>query len=72
MKRMRVALAVLLALSASTAQADRWVTRKTLPKPVDFPIVRKSVKEYHKPNKKQNHPPGPNASLSAPAATLNA
>lgn len=72
MKRVSVALAVLLALGASTAQADRWVPRRSLPKPIDFPIVRKKVREDHKPGKRQNHPPGPHASLSAGTSTQNA
>lgn len=72
MKRVSVALALLLALGASTAQADRWVPRRKLPKPIDFPIVRKKVREDHKPGKHQSHPPGPYASLSAGAATRNA
>jgi hypothetical protein len=61
MKRVSVAVAVavLLVFSASAAQADRWVSRKRLPKPVDSPIVRKNVKEHHKAGKKQNHPPEP-------------
>jgi hypothetical protein len=59
MKRVTVAVALLLAFGATAAQADRWVSRKRLPKPVDYPIVRKNVKEYHKAGKKQNHPPYP-------------
>jgi hypothetical protein len=39
--------------------ADRWVSSKRLPKPIDFPIVRKDVKEHHKQGKRQNHPPPP-------------
>ena len=59
MMRTTLALAVLLAFGASAAHADRWVSSKTLPKPVDYPAVRKNVKEHHKPGKKQNHPPLP-------------
>jgi hypothetical protein len=72
MKRVSVALALLVAFGASTAQADRWVPRKSLPRPVDFPIVRKKVREDHKPTKRQHHPSGPHASLSAGPATQNA
>ena len=37
-----------------------------------FPIVRKNVREDHKPNRKQNHPPEPHASLLTPSGTANA
>jgi hypothetical protein len=57
MKRVGLAVALLLVFGASAAHADRWVPRKRLPKPVDSPIVREKVQEHHKPGKKQNHPP---------------
>ena len=57
MKRVSVAVALLLIFGASAAHADRWVPRKRLPKAVDYPIVRKSVQEYHKAGKQRNHPP---------------
>ena len=57
MKRTTLALAVLLAFGASAAEADRWVSSRPLPKAVDYPLVRKNVKEHHKPGKKQNHRP---------------
>ena len=57
MKRVSVAVALLLIFGASAAQADRWVPSKRLPRAIDSPIVRKNVKEDHKPGKKQNHPP---------------
>jgi hypothetical protein len=57
MKRVCVAVALLLVFGASAAHADRWVPRKKLPKPVDYPIVRKNVQEYHKAGKQRNHPP---------------
>jgi hypothetical protein len=57
MKRVSVAVALLVVFGASAAHADRWVSSKRLPKPIDTPIVRKNVKEDHKPGKKQNHPP---------------
>lgn len=56
MKRVCIAVALLLVVGASAAHADRWVPRKRLPKAIDSPIVRKNVKEHHKPGKKQNHP----------------
>jgi hypothetical protein len=52
-----VAVAVLLVFGASAAHADRWVSRKRLPKPVDYPIVRKNVQESHKAGKQRTHPP---------------
>jgi hypothetical protein len=57
MKRSTLALAVLFVFGASAVHADRWVSSKRLPKPIDFPIVRKNVKEHHKQGKRQNHPP---------------
>jgi len=57
MKRVSIAVALLLVVGASAAHADRWVPRKRLPKAIDSPIVRKNVKEHHKPGKKANHPP---------------
>ena len=57
MKRVSIAVALLLVVGASAAHADRWVPRKRLPKAIDSPIVRKNVKEHHKAGKKQNHPP---------------
>lgn len=57
--RTTLTLAVLLLFGASATYADRWVSSKTLPKPVDYPIVRKDVKEHHKAGKKANHPPLP-------------
>jgi hypothetical protein len=72
MKRVSIAVALLLVFGATSARADRWVPRKRLPKPIDFPIVRKNVKEYHKQNKKQNHPPEPTASLPTATGTANA
>ena len=57
--RATLTLAVLFVFGASAAYADRWVSSKTLPKPVDYPIVRKNVKEDHKAGKKANHPPAP-------------
>jgi hypothetical protein len=56
MRRATIAAAVLLAFGAAT-QACHWTPRKQLPKPVDWPIVREKVKEYHKVGHKQNHPP---------------
>jgi hypothetical protein len=52
-----VAVALLVVFGASAAHADRWVPRKRLPKPVDYPIVREKVKESHKAGKQRNHPP---------------
>jgi hypothetical protein len=57
MKRVGIAAALLLVFGASAAEADRWVSGKQLPKPVDYPVVRKKVQEGHKPGKKQHHPP---------------
>jgi hypothetical protein len=57
--RATLTLAVLFVFGASAAYADRWVSSKKLPKPVDYPIVRKNVKEHHKVGKKANHPPAP-------------
>ena len=59
MKRVCVAVALLVVFGAGAAHADRWVPRKKLPKPVDYPIVRKDVREYHKAGKQRNHPPSP-------------
>jgi hypothetical protein len=64
MKRAALALILLFAFGATGAQADRWVSSKRLPKPIDSPIVRKKLREDHKPGKKQRHPPDPVASLS--------
>lgn len=73
MKRISVTVALLFLLGAGVAQADRWVPRKRLPKPVDYPVVREKVKEHHKPGKKQNHPPSPVGSLMGlPVSTANA
>jgi hypothetical protein len=72
MKRVTIAVALLLTLGATAAQADRWVSSKRLPKPVDFPIVRKKVREDHKAGKKQNHPPEPHASLAPTPGVANA
>ena len=72
MKRVSVAVALLFLFGAGVAQADRWVSRKRLPKPVDFPVVREKVKESHKPGKKQQHPPSAVGSLMGlPVATAN-
>jgi hypothetical protein len=57
MRRASIAAALLLVFGASAAEADRWVSSKPLPKPVDYPIVRKKVQEGHKQGKKQHHPP---------------
>jgi hypothetical protein len=58
MRRAPIAAAVLLAFGAGAMPACHWVPRKQqLPKPVDWPIVRENVKEYHKVGNKQNHPP---------------
>ena len=57
MKRTTLALAVLFVFGASAVHADRWVSSRPLPKAVDYPIVRKNVKEDHKPGKRQNHRP---------------
>ena len=57
MKRTTLALAVLFVFGASAVHADRWVSSRPLPKPIDYPVVRKNVKEHHKVGKKQNHPP---------------
>ena len=72
MKRIGVAVALLLVFGASTAQADRWVSRKRLPKPVDYPVVRKNVKEYHKAGNKQKHPPQAVQNIGVPAKSPSA
>jgi hypothetical protein len=72
MKRLSVAVALLLALGATSAQADRWVPRKKLPKPIDYPVIRKNVKEDHKPGKRQNHPPSGMSSIRVAVPTANA
>lgn len=57
MKRIALTAALLLVFGASAAHADKWVSRKKLPKPVDYPIVRKNVQEHHKAGKQRVHPP---------------
>lgn len=42
--------AVVLALGVGTAEAG-----KNFPKPIDSPVVRPKVKEYHKPGTKVKH-----------------
>ena len=56
MKRATIGAAVLLLLGATFAGADSWFGGRTLPKPIDSPIVRKHVREDHKAGKKQRHP----------------
>ena len=72
MKRLAAGVAVLLLAGTATVSADRWVPRKRLPKPIDFPIVREKVKEHHKPGNRQKHPPDPVASVVAPDTTARA
>jgi hypothetical protein len=72
MKRIPLAMALLLVFGATAANADRWVPSKRLPKPVDFPQVRKNVREYHKAGKRQNHPPSGMSSLGTPTGFQNA
>ena len=57
MMRISVAFAVLFLFGASAVHADRWVSSKRLPKPVDYPIVRKNVREDHKQGNARKHPP---------------
>ena len=57
MRRPTIAAAMLLAFAAGATQACHWTPRRQLPTPIDYPIVRENVKEYHKVGKKQNHPP---------------
>jgi hypothetical protein len=48
-------VAVLLILAAGGAEAGLF-SKKRLPRPIDSPIVRPKVKEYHKPGNRQKHP----------------
>jgi hypothetical protein len=43
--------AVVLALGAGSAEA----ARRKFPKPIDSPVVRPKVKEYHKPGTRVKH-----------------
>jgi hypothetical protein len=55
MKRVLTACAVVLALGAvTTAEAGLFGSRK-FPKPIDSPIIRPRVKEYHKPGTRVKH-----------------
>jgi hypothetical protein len=72
MKRLAAGVALLLLAGAATVSADRWIPRKRLPKPIDFPIVREKVREHHKPGNKQKHPPDPVAFIVASALTARA
>ena len=53
--KLAIGVALVLFIGAATARAD-WFTGIKLPKAIDSPIVRKHVREDHKPGKKQRHP----------------
>ena len=58
-------------LGAASVDAANWFRGRKLPRPLDSPIVRKNVKEHHKPGKKQRHPPGPSPfTWKQPAAPI--
>jgi hypothetical protein len=55
---MKAAVAVLVTLLFGVTAADAgWVPTKKLPKPIDTPIVRPKIKETHKEQNRQKHPP---------------
>lgn len=58
-------LVLILLVGSAGAEAASWASRKRLPKPIDFPVVRKKVKEHHKPGNRQLHPPPALVSLSS-------
>jgi hypothetical protein len=51
-------LALILIVGVAPSEALFGIgKRRCLPKAIDSPIVRKDVKEYHKPGKHMRHPP---------------
>jgi len=56
MKLATIGAAMVLLLVASSVGADSWFGNRKLPRPIDSPIVRKHVREHHKPGKRQRHP----------------
>jgi hypothetical protein len=58
MKRTTLVFALLFVFGAAAVHADRWVSSRPLPKAIDYPIVRKKVKEDHKQDgHRQRHRP---------------
>ncbi len=56
-----------LLLGASGAEAGLFGSKKKLPRPIDWPVVRPKVQEGHKPGKRQRHPAVSAVELNLPA-----
>jgi hypothetical protein len=64
-----VALTLMVGVSASDAGWFGLGKRRCLPKAIDYPIVRKKVKEGHKPGNHQKHPADCSLRIAPPLAT---
>ncbi|HLA79507.1 MAG TPA: hypothetical protein VJU18_18175 [Vicinamibacteria bacterium] len=67
MKAVIGVLALGLLLGASGAEAGLFGSKKKLPRPIDWPVVRPKVQEGHKPGKRQRHPTVSSLELNLPA-----
>ena len=67
---MKLGLALLVVVAVGAPSADAAIfglgKKSTYPKPLDFPIVRPKVREYHKPGTRVKH-----LSLGADAAIVS-
>ena len=56
---MKLGLALLVVLAVGAPSADAGIfglgKKSAFPKPIDYPIVRKNVREYHKPGTRVKH-----------------
>jgi hypothetical protein len=56
---MKLGLALLVVLAVGAPSADAGIfglgKKSRFPKPIDYPIVRKNVREYHKPGTRVKH-----------------
>jgi hypothetical protein len=66
---MKAAAAVLVTLLVGAAVAEAgWNPTKKLPRPIDYPVLRPKIRDAHKHNKIQKHPPAMSAVIDAGAA----
>jgi len=67
---MKLGLALLVVVAVGAPSADAAIfglgKKNAFPKPIDFPIVRPNVREYHKPGTRVKH-----LSLGADAAVVS-
>ena len=56
---MKLGLALLVVLAVGAPSADAGIfglgKKSKFPKPIDYPIVRQKVREYHKPGSRVKH-----------------